>query len=78
MNAELVSPMALIGLFAAPGGGDGRGHVRRGPLAWLAEELRYRRAWWALNRLDDRDLDDMNLGRGDLPALARRHARAAA
>jgi uncharacterized protein YjiS (DUF1127 family) len=77
MNAELVSPMALIGLLAAPGGRD-PGRARRGPLAWLAEELRYRRALWALNRFDDRDLDDLNLGRGDLPALARRHARAAA
>jgi uncharacterized protein YjiS (DUF1127 family) len=28
-----------------------------------------------LRRLDDRDLDDLNLGRGDLPGLARCHAR---
>jgi len=41
----------------------------------LAEEIRYRRALAELNRLDDRDLDDLNLGRIDLPALARRHAR---
>jgi uncharacterized protein YjiS (DUF1127 family) len=28
-----------------------------------------------LHQLDDRDLDDLDLGRADLPALARRHAR---
>jgi uncharacterized protein YjiS (DUF1127 family) len=43
--------------------------------ASLAEEVRYRRALAELNKLDDRDLDDLNLGRIDLPALARRHAR---
>jgi hypothetical protein len=30
-----------------------------------------------LARLDDRDLDDLGLGRADLPGIARRHARAA-
>ena len=43
--------------------------------ARLMEEVRYRRALRALRRLDDRDLDDLDLGRGDLPGLARRHAR---
>ena len=46
-------------------------------VAWLRTELRYRRALATLNRLDDRDLDDLALGRGDLPALAWRHAHAA-
>ena len=41
----------------------------------LAEEVRYHRALHGLRRLDDRDLDDLDLGRGDLPGLARRHAR---
>ena len=40
--------------------------------------IRYHRALRELRRLDDRDLDDLDLGRGDLPGLARRHAREAA
>ena len=44
--------------------------------AWVREEVVYLRALVELRRLDDRDLDDMNLGRGDLPGLARQHARA--
>jgi uncharacterized protein YjiS (DUF1127 family) len=43
--------------------------------ARVGEEVRYRRALGVLRRLDDRDLDDLDLGRGDLPGLARRHAR---
>jgi len=43
--------------------------------AAISEELRYRSALRELSRLDDRDLDDLDLGRGDLPSLARRHAR---
>jgi uncharacterized protein YjiS (DUF1127 family) len=43
--------------------------------AWASEELRYRQALRELQRLDDRDLDDLALGRADLPGLARQHAR---
>ena len=43
--------------------------------AWAGEELRYRQALRELRRLDDRDLDDLALGRADLPGLARQHAR---
>ena len=39
------------------------------------QRIRYHRALRELRRLDDRDLDDLDLGRGDLPGLARRHAR---
>jgi uncharacterized protein YjiS (DUF1127 family) len=45
---------------------------------WTRQRVRYHRALRELRRLDDRDLDDLNLGRGDLPGLARRHAREAA
>jgi uncharacterized protein YjiS (DUF1127 family) len=38
------------------------------------EEIRYRRAMRELRRLDDRDLDDLAIGRADLPGMARRHA----
>jgi uncharacterized protein YjiS (DUF1127 family) len=41
-----------------------------------AEEIRYRQALRELRRLDDRTLDDLALGRADLPGIARRHARA--
>jgi uncharacterized protein YjiS (DUF1127 family) len=42
---------------------------------WTGERIRYHRALRELRRLDDRDLDDLNLARIDLPELARRHAR---
>ena len=38
---------------------------------------RYRRALWELNSLDDRDLDDLAIGRGELPGIACKHAQAA-
>lgn len=44
----------------------------------LGTGARYVRALRELNRLDDRDLDDLALGRQDLPALALRHATGAA
>ncbi len=75
MNVQLVSPAALVAALAGPsGGGDsGRaGMLWRGLRARVREEVVYLRE---LRRLDDRDLDDLNLGRGDLPGLARRHAR---
>jgi uncharacterized protein YjiS (DUF1127 family) len=46
--------------------------------AWTGEELRYRQALRELRQLDNRDLDDLALGRADLPGLARQHARAGA
>jgi uncharacterized protein YjiS (DUF1127 family) len=78
MNVQLVNPAALV---AALGVGNDSGLARtlwRGLRARVGEEVRYHRALRELRRLDDRDLDDLNLGRGDLPGLARRHAREAA
>lgn len=48
--------------------------------AWLRgrQELAYYRALRELGRLDDRDLDDLAIGRADLPRLAWRHAQAVA
>jgi hypothetical protein len=63
MNVQLVSPAAFVAVLASPSDGSESG--RAGML------------WRELRRLDDRDLDDLNLGRGDLPGLARRHAREA-
>jgi uncharacterized protein YjiS (DUF1127 family) len=76
MNVQLVSPTALVAVLAGPNGNEsGRaGMLWRGLRARVDEELRYRRALRELRRLDDRDLDDLNLGRGDLPGLARCHA----
>ena len=80
MNVELVSPTALVATLAGPSGGDGgrAGMLWRGLRARVGEEVLYRRSLRELRRLDDRDLDDLDLGRGDLPGLARRHAREAA
>ena len=78
MNVQLVSPAALVAALAgSSGGGDsGRaGMLWRGLRARVREEVVYLRALHELRRLDDRDLDDLDLGRGDLPGLARRHAR---
>ena len=78
MNVQLASPTALVAVLAGPSGGSESGRAGmfwRGLRARVDEELRYRRALRELRRLDDRDLDDLNLGRGDLPGLARRHAR---
>jgi uncharacterized protein YjiS (DUF1127 family) len=42
--------------------------------ARAGEEVRYRRALRELRRIDGRTLDDLALGRADLPGIARRHA----
>jgi uncharacterized protein YjiS (DUF1127 family) len=44
---------------------------------WTRTRVRYERALRELHRLDDRDLDDLNLGRVDFPELAWRHATGA-
>jgi uncharacterized protein YjiS (DUF1127 family) len=44
---------------------------------WARRRIRYRRALDELRRLDDRDLDDLNLARVDFPELAWRHATGA-
>ena len=75
MNVELVSPTALVAAPPGPNAGS------RGETPWhrlrarVIEEVSYRRSLRELRRLDDRDLDDLDLGRGDLPGLARSHAR---
>jgi uncharacterized protein YjiS (DUF1127 family) len=45
---------------------------------WARRQIRYRRALHELHRLDDRDLDDLDLARIDFPELAWRHATGAA
>lgn len=40
---------------------------------WARQKIRYQRALHELHRLDDRDLDDLNLARVDFPELAWRH-----
>ncbi len=79
MNVQLINPAALIAMLTSSHGSGGRDKVLWWKLrARVAEEIRYRRALRELRRLDDRDLYDLYLGRGDLPGLARRHAREAA
>jgi uncharacterized protein YjiS (DUF1127 family) len=50
------------------------GKLARRIRARAGAAIRYRRALRELRRLDDRDLDDLGIGRADLPELARRHA----
>ena len=45
---------------------------------WVRRKIRYERALNELHRLDDRDLDDLDIARSDFPALAWRHATGAA
>lgn len=42
------------------------------------QELAYYRAMRELGSLDERDLNDLAIGRGDFPVLARRHAQTVA
>ncbi len=44
---------------------------------WAGQQIRYQRALNELHQLDDRDLDDLDLARGDFPELAWRHATGA-
>jgi uncharacterized protein YjiS (DUF1127 family) len=44
---------------------------------WARQRIRYHRALHELHRLDDRDLDDIDLARADFPELAWRHATGA-
>lgn len=41
---------------------------------WARRQVRYGIAMAKLRRLDNRDLDDLGIGRADLPELAWRHA----
>ena len=80
MNVEFVNPTSVLRLFEGSNAARRqRGHWR--PPVWAKQlgarlgEIRYQRALHELHQLDDRDLDDLDLGRADLPALARRHAK---
>ena len=44
---------------------------------WARQRIRYHRALRELSRLDDRELDDINIARVDFPELAWRHATGA-
>lgn len=52
----------------------GRG-LRQRLTDWLRYQRAYHQAMDELQRLDDRDLDDINIARADFPLLADRHAR---
>jgi uncharacterized protein YjiS (DUF1127 family) len=82
MNVELMNPMSVLRLFERSNAARPQPSHWRPPVwakhlgARLGEEIRYRRALRELHQLDDRDLDDLDLARADLPALARQHAKA--
>ena len=75
MNMQPVNPVALIAALADPRGDVGLWQKLR---ARIGEEVRYHQAMRELRVLGDRELADLNLNRGDLPDLARAHARATA
>ena len=75
MNTQPVNPAALTAALADPRGDMG---LWQKLCARIGEEVRYDRAMRELRLLGDRELVDLNLNRGDLPDLARAHARAAA
>jgi uncharacterized protein YjiS (DUF1127 family) len=80
MNVELVNPMLVPRLFVHRDAAEPkrrqwpRARAKR-VRARFDEELRYRGALKQLRQLDDRQLDDLDLTRADLPVLAWRHAR---
>ena len=57
---------------------DAEGGVPGKLMRWIRQQIRYNQAMRELHRLDDRDLDDLNLARVDFPELAWRHATGAA
>jgi uncharacterized protein YjiS (DUF1127 family) len=80
MNVELVNPTLVLGQFDRSEAAGPKPRQWPAP-AWarqvrvhLDEKLRYRRALRELHQLDDRELDDLDLARADLPVLAWRHA----
>ena len=81
MNVELVNPTLILDLLANSDAAEPRLSRSLAP-AWagrarahLDEKLRYRRALHELEQLDERELDDLDLARADLPALAWRIAK---
>jgi uncharacterized protein YjiS (DUF1127 family) len=46
-------------------------------IRWVRQQARYRRALHELQKLDDRDLDDIGIARGAFPELAWRHVTGA-
>jgi uncharacterized protein YjiS (DUF1127 family) len=75
----LIPELAAAGRKASPAETDQGFLGKLIPWAWAqaGEQIRYRRALHQLRQLDDRDLDDIDLARADLPELAWRHARGA-
>lgn len=81
MNVELVNPMLVLRLLSHSDAAKRRPDRRRAP-AWaqevqarLDEKLRYGRALHGLHRLDDGELDHLDLARADVPAPAWRHVK---
>ena len=73
--------MFNLALVLTPSPGSDRRDTEEGFLGklalWTRQRIRYHRALHELHRLDDRDLDDINIARADFPELAWRHATGA-
>jgi uncharacterized protein YjiS (DUF1127 family) len=74
-------PMLNLAFALIPSLGPDRRDAEEGFLGklvlWACQRIRYHRALHELQRLDDRDLDDVDLARVDFPELAWRHATGA-
>ena len=67
---------ALI-LSLSPAKHDTEKHFLGKVVLWVRQQIRYNQALNELHKLDDRDLDDINVARVDFPELAWRHATGA-
>jgi hypothetical protein len=74
MNVELVNPTLVLGLLAISDAAEPRFRPSLAP-AWakqvrahLDERLRYQHALHELHQLDDREFDELDLARADVPA----------
>jgi uncharacterized protein YjiS (DUF1127 family) len=62
-----------LALISKPSSDHDEGFLAKLAL-WGQRKIKYQRALNELHRLDDRDLDDLDLARVDFPVLAWRHS----
>ena len=67
---------ALI-LSLSPAKHDTEKHFLGKVVLWVRQQIRYNQTLNELHKLDERDLDDINVARVDFPELAWRHATGA-
>lgn len=73
----LVSPLHVSGNERTAHGVSGGASLLQRMTGWFTEQRRYRRTLNELSALNDRELDDIGVVRGELEFVARRSSRAA-